>query len=49
MRTPVRPITEPMERSIPPVMMTNEIPIAKIPSIEIWRVVLMRFEAPRKS
>ena len=49
MITPVRPITEPIDRSIPPVMMTNEMPMAKMPSIETWRVVLSTLEAPRKS
>src|SRR5213078_3409212 len=37
------------ERSIPPVMMTNAIPIPKIPSIAICRVVLTVFDGPRKS
>ena len=35
MITPVRPMMEPIDRSIPPVMITNEIPIAKMPSIAI--------------
>jgi hypothetical protein len=33
--TPVKPMIEPIERSMPPVMITNPIPIAKIPSMEI--------------
>ena len=34
-RTPVSPTTDPTERSMPPVMMTNPMPIAKMPSIAI--------------
>src|SRR5437762_14158587 len=47
--TPVRPMIEPTDRSIPPVMITNAIPIPKIPSIAICRVVLTTLDWPRKS
>ena len=49
MITPVSPTTEPIERSMPPVMITKAMPTAKIPSMEIWRVVLTTFEALKKS
>ena len=49
MITPVRPTTEPIDRSMPPVMITKPMPIAKIPSIEICRIVLSTLDCPRKS
>src|SRR5271156_5677929 len=49
MITPVSPIKEPIERSLPPVMMTKPTPMEKMPSIATWRVVLRRFASPRKS
>ena len=49
MSTPVRPMIEPTDRSMPPVMMTKPMPIAKMPSMAIWRVVLSTLDCPRKS
>ena len=40
MITPERPMMEPMDRSIPPVMMTKLTPMEKIPNMAICRVVL---------
>src|SRR5688500_14855798 len=42
-------MTEPIERSMPPVMMTQPTPMAKMPSIATCRLVLVRLVAPKKS
>ena len=44
MMTPVNPMIEPTDKSIPPAMITNAIPMEKIPSIAICRVVLTMFD-----
>src|SRR5580704_8472715 len=40
--------TDPMERSMPPVMITRPMPMLKMPYMPIRRAMFVRLEAPRK-
>ena len=46
--TPVRPTTEPTERSMPPVRITKVMPIATMPSTTDWSSRLSRLLVLRK-
>src|ERR1700730_2400417 len=45
---PCRANTDPMERSMPPVIITSPMPMLKMPYMPIGRPMFSRFEAPRK-
>ena len=47
-RTPLSPATDPTDRSIPAVRMTNVIPTATIATIETWTPMLNRLFEVRK-
>ena len=46
--TPVTPATEPTERSMPPVRMTNVIPTETMPITTDWSRMLKTFVSVRK-
>jgi len=43
--TPTNPTTDPIERSIPPVMITNDTPIERIPNNALHRMMFWRLYA----
>jgi len=45
---PSRPRSEPIDRSISPEMMTNTMPQARMPVIDIWRIRFDRLRAEVK-
>src|ERR1700674_5710474 len=47
-KTPVKPATEPTERSIPPINITNVIPIATMPTTTDWSRTFQRLLEVRK-
>ena len=46
--TPARPMIEPTDRSMPPVRMVKDTPIAAIARIAVSRVMILRFSMPRE-
>ncbi len=46
-RTPARPTTEPTDKSMPPVTMTNVRPRARMPFTDTWSRMVDRFSSPK--